>query len=95
MIDIFACPRCLRVNPRGLDEESRDYISLYLVLVSGTKIDVRAKFKFSILNKHKEERKAMGKYMYVIEYSDTLKMPCFDCISSTYAYNLTSTYMHI
>ena len=53
-------PRCLRVNPRGLDEESRDYISLYLVLVSGTKHEVRAKFKFSILNKQKEERKAMG-----------------------------------
>ena len=52
--------RCLRVNPRGLDDESRDYISLYLVLVSGTKAEVRAKFKFSILNKHKEERKAMG-----------------------------------
>ena len=52
--------RCLRVNPRGLDEESRDYISLYLVLVSGTKSEVRAKFKFSILNKQKEERKAMG-----------------------------------
>ncbi|XP_064396844.1 speckle-type POZ protein-like A isoform X2 [Halichondria panicea] len=50
---------CLRVNPRGLDDESRDYISLYLVLVSGTKAEVRAKFKFSILNKHKEERKAM------------------------------------
>ncbi len=48
------------MNPRGLDDESRDYISLYLVLVSGTKAEVRAKFKFSILNKHKEERKAMG-----------------------------------
>lgn len=48
------------MNPRGLDEESRDYISLYLVLVSGTKSEVRAKFKFSILNKQKEERKAMG-----------------------------------
>ena len=60
--------RCLRVNPRGLDDESRDYISLYLVLVSGTKgenKDVRAKFKFSILNKNKEERKAMGECMVV------------------------------
>ena len=54
--------RCLRVNPRGLDEESRDYISLYLVLVAGTKSEVRAKFKFSILNKQKEERKAMGEF---------------------------------
>ena len=61
----YASPlRCLRVNPRGLDEESRDYISLYLVLVSGTKSEVRAKFKFSILNKQKEERKAMGAYVW-------------------------------
>ena len=52
--------RCLRVNPRGLDDESRDYISLYLVLVSGMKPEVRAKFKFSILNNKREERKAMG-----------------------------------
>jgi hypothetical protein len=51
---------CLRVNPRGLDDESRDYISLYLVLVSGMKPEVRAKFKFSILNNKREERKAMG-----------------------------------
>lgn len=56
------CHRCLRVNPRGLDEDSRDYLSLYLVLVTGimNKGEVRAKFKFSILNKQKEERKAMG-----------------------------------
>ena len=56
--------RCLRVNPRGLDEDSRDYLSLYLVLVTGmtNKGDVRAKFKFSILNKQKEERKAMGEW---------------------------------
>ena len=53
------------MNPRGLDEESRDYISLYLVLVSGTKTEVRAKFKFSILNKHKEERKAMGELTFL------------------------------
>ena len=51
------------MNPRGLDDESRDYLSLYLVLVTGitNKGEVRAKFKFSILNKQKEERKAMGK----------------------------------
>ena len=54
------CGRCLRVNPKGLDEESRDYLSLYLLLMSGDKSEVRAKFKFSILNDKKEERKAMG-----------------------------------
>ncbi|XP_008546874.1 speckle-type POZ protein isoform X2 [Microplitis demolitor] len=50
---------CLRVNPKGLDEESKDYLSLYLLLVSCNKSEVRAKFKFSILNAKKEETKAM------------------------------------
>ena len=53
-------PRCLRVNPKGLDEESKDYLSLYLLLVSCPKAEVRAKFKFSILNAKGEETKAMG-----------------------------------
>ncbi|KAF3853587.1 hypothetical protein F7725_014275 [Dissostichus mawsoni] len=51
---------CLRVNPKGLDEESKDYLSLYLLLVSCPKAEVRAKFKFSILNAKGEETKAMG-----------------------------------
>ena len=51
------------MNPKGLDEESRDYLSLYLLLLSGNKSEVRAKFKFSILNNKKEERKAMGERM--------------------------------
>lgn len=50
---------CLRVNPKGLDEESKDYISLYLLLVASNKAEVRAKFKFSILNVKREETKAM------------------------------------
>lgn len=50
---------CLRVNPKGLDEESKDYLSLYLLLVSCCKSEVRAKFKFSILNAKGEETKAM------------------------------------
>lgn len=54
--------RCLRVNPKGLDEESKDYLSLYLLLVSCPKSEVRAKFKFSILNAKGEETKAMGVY---------------------------------
>ncbi len=48
------------MNPKGLDEESRDYLSLYLLLMGGDKSEIRAKFKFSILNDKKEERKAMG-----------------------------------
>uniref|UniRef100_A0A1I8HSR4 MATH domain-containing protein n=1 Tax=Macrostomum lignano TaxID=282301 RepID=A0A1I8HSR4_9PLAT len=51
---------CLRINPKGLDEESKDYLSLYLLLVScGSKNEVRAKFKFSLLNAKREETKAM------------------------------------
>lgn len=53
--------RCLRVNPKGLDDESKDYLSLYLLLVSCPKSEVRAKFKFSLLNAKREETKAMGK----------------------------------
>ncbi|XP_055329549.1 speckle-type POZ protein-like isoform X2 [Paramacrobiotus metropolitanus] len=50
---------CLRVNPKGLDDESKDYLSLYLFLVSCNKSEVRAKFKFSILNAKREETRAM------------------------------------
>ena len=50
------------MNPKGLDDDSRDYLSLYLLLVSGNKTEVRAKFKFSILNGKGEERKAMGEH---------------------------------
>lgn len=56
--------RCLRVNPKGLDEESKDYLSLYLLLVSCNKSEVRAKFKFSILNAKREETKAMGESFF-------------------------------
>ncbi|KAI6176753.1 Protein roadkill [Aphelenchoides bicaudatus] len=50
---------CLRINPKGLDDESREYLSLYLLLVQSNKADIRAKFKFSILNADKEESRAM------------------------------------
>ena len=59
---ILHCFRCLRVNPKGLDEESKDYLSLYLLLVQCPKQEVRAKFKFSILNLKREETKAMGRW---------------------------------
>lgn len=54
------------MNPKGLDEESKDYLSLYLLLVSCNKTEVRAKFKFSILNAKREETKAMGNYILLI-----------------------------
>lgn len=59
--------RCLRVNPRGLDEESKDYLSLYLLLLACNKSEVRAKFKFSILNANREETKAMGMIFFFLE----------------------------
>lgn len=48
------------MNPKGLDDESKDYLSLYLLLVNCPKSEVRAKFKFSLLNAKREETKAMG-----------------------------------
>ena len=42
-------------------KKAKDYLSLYLLLVSSNKSEVRAKFKFSILNAKREETKAMGK----------------------------------
>jgi hypothetical protein len=49
------------MGPKRSDEESKDYLSLYLLLVQCNKTEVRAKFKFSILNAKREETKAMGK----------------------------------
>lgn len=56
------------MNPKGLDEESKEYLSLYLLLVSCNKTEVRAKFKFSILNAKREETKAMGQLSVYITY---------------------------
>lgn len=83
----FYSLRCLRVNPKGLDEESKDYLSLYLLLVSCNKSEVRAKFKFSILNAKREETKAMGKiYFYFIFYSPVQSSILFDITESQRAY---------
>lgn len=72
------------MNPKGLDEESKDYLSLYLLLVSCPKSEVRAKFKFSILNAKGEETKAMGEsahrravhhiYLYIHTHVTTAEM---------------------
>ena len=40
----------LQVYPKGLDAESKDYVSLYLCLASCEETEVHAEFKFSILN---------------------------------------------
>ncbi|XP_059122535.1 speckle-type POZ protein-like [Peromyscus eremicus] len=41
---------CLRIHPKGVDEESADYLSVYLVLLSCLKSPVWAKFQFLILS---------------------------------------------
>nr|XP_050047599.1 speckle-type POZ protein-like [Dermacentor andersoni] len=46
---------CLKLNPKGLDEGSKDYLSLFLLLISCSKSEVRAKFKFSVVNAKQEE----------------------------------------
>ncbi|EPQ11801.1 Speckle-type POZ protein B [Myotis brandtii] len=59
---------CLRVYPKGVGEESKDYLSLYLILLSCPKSEFWAKFKFSILNSKGEVTKAVksqGAYSFV------------------------------
>ncbi|XP_059122568.1 LOW QUALITY PROTEIN: speckle-type POZ protein-like [Peromyscus eremicus] len=41
---------CLRIHPKGVDVESADYLSVYLVLLSCLKSPVWAKFQFLILS---------------------------------------------
>jgi len=70
------------VNPKGLDEESKDYLSLYLLLVACNKTEVRAKFKFSILNAKREETKAMGELSYLCPTS--VSPLSYLCLASAY-----------
>lgn len=79
---ICLLPRCLRVNPKGLDDESKDYLSLYLLLVSCPKSEVRAKFKFSLLNAKREETKAMGEYKQKHHHIHSLRTFGFPCVAS-------------
>ncbi|XP_051012897.1 speckle-type POZ protein-like [Acomys russatus] len=41
---------CLRVHPKGIDKESKDYVSVYLVLLRSPKTPVWAKFQFWVIN---------------------------------------------
>uniref|UniRef100_A0A8C8TDZ7 Speckle-type POZ protein-like n=1 Tax=Peromyscus maniculatus bairdii TaxID=230844 RepID=A0A8C8TDZ7_PERMB len=50
---------CLRVHPKGVDEESADYLSVYLVLLSCQKSPVWAKFQFLVLNAEVEKTQGM------------------------------------
>ncbi|XP_021052422.1 TD and POZ domain-containing protein 4-like [Mus pahari] len=47
---------CLRVYPTGVDEENKDYVSLYLILLSCEKSPVWAKFEICILDGKGEKR---------------------------------------
>ncbi|RDD37731.1 Speckle-type POZ protein B [Trichoplax sp. H2] len=50
---------CMKINPRGLDEDCKEYLSIYLVLLSCNKKEVNAKFKFSILDSNEMEKRLM------------------------------------
>jgi len=47
---------CIELYPKGVDEECRDYISLYLTIVSCRK-PVQAKYRFSLLTARREEHR--------------------------------------
>ncbi|XP_069473491.1 speckle-type POZ protein-like [Ambystoma mexicanum] len=50
---------CLKINPKGFDDESKDFLSVYLLLLSCPKNEVKAKFKFSLFNSKGKETKEM------------------------------------
>jgi len=50
----------LRINPSGLNKANKEYLSLFLVLVASNKPEVRAKFRFSILNDANLQAKDMS-----------------------------------
>ncbi|KAG1682116.1 Protein roadkill [Nymphon striatum] len=89
---------CLRVNPKGLDEESKDYLSLYLLLVSCNKSEVRAKFKFSILNAKREETKAMGMFTFLnllfVLFMKESDMKMFNYINCKMYFNCMSLFFN-
>ena len=41
---------CLRVHPKGVDEESSDYLSVNIELLSFPKSPIKAQIKFWIIN---------------------------------------------
>jgi hypothetical protein len=62
MINIPPSFQTPQVAPKGLDDESQDYLSLHLFLVStaGKDSEVHAKFTFSVVNSAAEETLAMA-----------------------------------
>uniref|UniRef100_A0A0K0EZY8 Speckle-type POZ protein-like (inferred by orthology to a human protein) n=1 Tax=Strongyloides venezuelensis TaxID=75913 RepID=A0A0K0EZY8_STRVS len=58
---------CLHICPNGQDEDSKEYISVYLTLLKPDK--AKAKYRFSILNDKKEEKNVK----FVTESEDFVK----------------------
>uniref|UniRef100_A0A0K0EZZ2 Speckle-type POZ protein-like (inferred by orthology to a human protein) n=1 Tax=Strongyloides venezuelensis TaxID=75913 RepID=A0A0K0EZZ2_STRVS len=58
---------CLHICPNGQDEDSKEYISVYLTLLKPDK--AKAKYRFSILNYKKEEENVK----FVTESEDFIK----------------------
>ncbi|OBS69355.1 hypothetical protein A6R68_02104, partial [Neotoma lepida] len=50
---------CLTVHPKGVDEESADYLSVYLAFLSCPKSHVLAKFQFWIMTSLPSSARAM------------------------------------
>ncbi|KAL6093491.1 hypothetical protein STEG23_030053 [Scotinomys teguina] len=62
---------CLRVHPNGVDEESADFLSVYLVLLSCLKSPVWAKFKFWIISAEGEQTNvtsSQGAFKFVANF---------------------------
>ncbi|XP_038959854.1 TD and POZ domain-containing protein 2-like [Rattus norvegicus] len=57
---------CLRIHPNGIDEESKDYLSVYLWLLSCPESPVWATFQFWIVN-------AQGEKYQIIKVPNVLK----------------------
>ena len=59
---------CLRVHPNGIDEESKDYLSVYLMLLSRPDRPIWAKFQFWIINDQGEKcqsRKSASVFSFI------------------------------
>ncbi|CAH6915899.1 speckle-type POZ protein [Phodopus roborovskii] len=55
---------CLKIQPNGVDEESKDYLSVFLGFLSCPKKPIWAKFQFCIINADGEKSHAMKSPTY-------------------------------
>ena len=80
---------CLRVHPNGSDEESRNYLSVYLGLLHCQKSPVWAKFKFWIINSQGEKYQSM-KRTNVVSFQKTNTGD-----SKSLSYEISSSPIHL